>query len=113
MKWLVLVGVLVLALAACGGDGNEDGDGQSDRILRLSSGDISESDYRLQVRVALTQASGEAFCRSLEGLSDEETLDLAVAVQKQAGYPTPIRESDPADRIRAVSIVKEECDRIY
>jgi hypothetical protein len=84
-----------------------------DLVLHLGSSDITESAFRQQTRASLMGSGNDAFCLDLPGLSDEEA---AAAIIEDQGSPTvtPMAPgaSLPADWIRAVAIVREECARL-
>jgi hypothetical protein len=84
-----------------------------DPVLHLGSSDITESAFRQQTRASLMESGNDAFCLDLPSLSDEEA---AAAIIEDQGGPTvtPMAPgaSMPADWIRAVAIVREECARL-
>jgi hypothetical protein len=113
MKRVLLLALAIgaLGLLACGGStANPTPSPSPERILHLSSGNISETDFRTQTRGALLESNSQAFCAGLAGLSDQQAVD---AVVKAQGAPvTPVQEADAADLADAASIVKDECSRI-
>jgi hypothetical protein len=124
---------LVLALAVVGG-GYElyvHWPSGGSAPLHLASGDVSESDYRFSIRVALVNPLTAALCPSIQGLSgqdafmilaDSEVKDIAAvavgnpeistveAAQTQVNAIATFALSSDAGR--AGRIIQEECARI-
>ena len=104
----IVIGCILLAVAmmACGGDGD------GERILRLGGGDISEAEFRLDMRTTLLDPIVVmALCEGTKGLSDAEIVAVIVNFQQDAGVEL-VQEADPEDRERAAGILREECDRV-
>ena len=92
--------------AACGGNGAE-----SERVLVLGGGDYTEVEFRSDVRALFVALGSDGFCNGPPGVSDEEIADWVSAARESAGgelNQTP----EPADRVRAGAIFREECERI-
>ena len=98
MKRVLLFALAIgaLGLLACGGGtANPTPSPSPERLLHLSSGNISETDFRAQTRGALLESNSRVFCAGLEGLSDREVVDAVVAAQ--GATVTPVQEANPAD----------------
>lgn len=100
----LLVIVITIVLVACSNTTDS-------RVLRLGGGDITEVEFRAGVRVALTEEVTQRLCRSVGGLSDEETVEVIVEAQRLAGVKL-VQEPVAEDRLRAAVIFKEECARV-
>lgn len=97
MRQIIIMALAAALLVACGGAKTTD----SERVLHLGNlGTMTEEAYRMQTRTALTEASGIAACRGIQGLSDAEV----VAIADHSG--------DADDDLRAAAIFKEECTRV-
>jgi len=117
MKWtIVLIAALALGAAACGG-----GNTKSDRVLHMKGFDTTESAMRLQVRVILTDSAAPALCRSIQGLSAEDTVKVIDASPDEIGptstpFPAqtavPGQTASPGDKLRVGNMLMEECSRI-
>jgi hypothetical protein len=114
MRGIIVIGLAAVLLVGCGGSTTPaTPTADPGRLLTLAGGTkYTESHFRMDVRVALTDGDGEALCRSLKGLSDAEAIVLVGAVQAdQAG--AVMKDATPtADQERAGAIFKEECARI-
>lgn len=94
--------ILVGLLAACGG-----GD-DPDRVLRLKTGDYTESELRADIRTSgrLTEAN----CATIKDLSVEEVHDVLL----NSAVSGPIVQTpDADDDLRQAEIVLEECERAF
>jgi hypothetical protein len=111
MAILVFIALGLLGLPACGGGGG----GQQ---LHFDGYDISERDYRSEVRSALL-AGAVGVCGLIEESTPEELVESLFA-----GTPTPEetipakasaipgQQDDPAALLRAATILQEECARV-
>ena len=104
MRQIVIMALAAALLMACGGAKATD----SERVLHLGSGDVTESAFRQRTQSALLDTGGDTLCRGLQGLSDEE----AAAALKPSTTPDGATPGEPSDVLRAAAIVKEECARI-
>ena len=100
---------LLLVAAACGSGDSSGGDD----VLTLRGGDLTESEFILDIRVILAEPGAEAFCNSLRGLSDREAADLFKAFSDNDPSFDAVQEPDPDDEERGAAIVKKECDRLF
>ncbi len=99
------LGFLLLVLtSACNGDS---------RILELDSGPISEDALRVQIRQAAFNQplSFEYMCSIPETFTAGEVLDLFAYVNLFATR-TPVAQADANDELRAVEILREECESL-
>ncbi len=99
----VLVLVLVLT-SACNGDS---------RILELGTGPISEDALRVQIRQAAFNQPTlfTTMCSIREALTADELLDVFERVNLFATR-TPPAQADADDELRAVEILREECESL-
>ena len=107
MRMLGVLIVLGVLFAACGGGGDD-----GERILRLGGGDITEAEFRTELRTSFLGSTGtETFCDRLKGLSDREVADVLVQLNRDRGVDR-VQEPVRDDEERGAAIVKEECARI-
>jgi len=113
MRLLLILGALMVLVAACSNDGSEEDKG---RILALPGADVPESDYRALVRSLVGKMDVEVFCQSIRDSSDAEIVDNLISPQEPEGTqePTvgPDQDADPEDVLFAATIIREECDRL-
>ncbi len=110
MRLIGLTLTLGLFLAACGG-----GAGDPSRVLQLPTGDITETDFRLQARASLMEVpiGTPRVCSGIADLNDEDAAKLIIVLQSpRLGPGTPYFEAISDDQRQAAAIIKEECARI-
>lgn len=111
MKLIGLTLALALLLAACGGGDISD----PDPVLQLPTGDITETDFRLQARASLMEVpfGTPRVCSGMADLNDEDAAKLIIVLQSpRLGPGTPYFEAISDDQRRAAAIFKEECAHI-
>ena len=113
-----LILLIVLLGAACSGDGDQLPDQETGSpTLQLSTGPISENEFRVQVRQsALVQSQifdsvCGFFSPTANSISAPEFLEV---FQRQNAFTsrTPIAQAVLDDEIRAVEIIGEECESL-
>jgi hypothetical protein len=90
-------------LSACGGS--------SERVLHLSGGNFTESQFRANVRTTLASNAGGNLCAAIKGLAPQDAASVIIRAQSSSITPT-VQAGNEADRSRAAQIVQEECANI-
>ena len=102
MRGIIVIALAGVLLVGCGGASNT-----AENTLRLGGKTYTESEYRQQVRADLSGVAEdpetEGFCRSLQGLSDDDAF-MVIMGPSQISLPV-------TDQLRAAALYREECAR--
>ena len=109
-RFVVYVGVAIILflVTACGGSNGEEP--ESDRVLVLESGDVTEQAYRVRLRALFVNGEvWEPLCDEAHKSNFDEYFDLI----KELDDSPPEQEAVRSDQERAFEIIREECDRRF
>ena len=109
MRRILLIALAAVVFAGCASETSNtvSTTATPEGILHLGGKIYTESEYRLKIRTDLADLADdpetETFCRSLQGLSDDDTF-MAIMGPSQISLPV-------TDQLRAAAIYREECAR--
>lgn len=102
MRTLTLILSVLMLITACSTAPDDS------HVLHLPGEDITEHDFTVRIRSRLVVSGGQAFCASLQGLSNKDALEMLDATQDGS----IAADSDQNSRLRAMTLIEQECSRV-
>jgi hypothetical protein len=115
VKTIIMIGVAVVALTACGGSGG----GEPERVLHMRGYDIPESAFAFYVQDSLI-GTIDGFCDKLQEPSIQSLINKIIegtdtggvvgpADIIEGGTPVPGQAVAPEVPVAVAEIIKQEC----